>query len=112
MEEFFLIILLGMIVYIPIGILVAFLVWLHDLGVFKGGFTPAMTRILPLYLQSPDHRIAAVIVLAILLGISPLVMVDHFLAGIILFVSSMLILAVIRGLVPLSDEISATRSLL
>ena len=112
MEEFFLIILLGMIVYIPIGILVALLVSLHDLSVSKGGFTHAMTRLLPLYLQSPDHRIAAVIVLVVLLGISPLVMADHFLAGIIMFVSSMLILAVIRGLVPFSDEISATRSLL
>ena len=112
MEEFFLIILLGMIVYIPVGILVALLIWLHDLSVSRGEFSRAMTRLLPLYLQSPDHRIAAVIVLAILLGISPLVMIDHFLAGIILFVSSMLILAMIRGLVPLSNEISSTRSLL
>ena len=112
MEEFFTIILLGMIVYIPIGVMIGLLVWLHDSGIFKGELNRALRQSIPSYLQSPDYRLAAAAVLAILLGVSPLVMIDHFIAGIILFISSILILAVIRGLVPMTSEAGTPRSLL
>ena len=48
-------IMLGMIVYIPIGVLVAFLICVHDTQVFKGGFANTFSRLLPLYLQNPGQ---------------------------------------------------------
>jgi len=110
MEESLLVITLGMIVYVLVGVLIALLIWVHGTGKFRDGRKIARYRLVPLYLQIPGRRLAASIVLTMLLGVSPWLMAEHFLSGTILFVSSLLVLAVIRGLVPVNERALSERS--
>ena len=113
MEEILFVVMPGMVVSVPTSILVAFLIMMYGIATVQDGFVNAKLQFLPVYLRVPGHRLVAVTVLIILLGVSPWLMADYFLTGMMLFVTSFLILGVIRGLALFSsiemrsNEISA-----
>jgi hypothetical protein len=104
MEEFFLVILIGMVVYVPVGVLGAFFIWAHESATMHGAFESIKAWMLPADFQDFGRRLLAFFVVAILFGVSPWLMVDYFQLGMILFVTSVLVLAVMRGLTPLPQH--------